>query len=81
METSNGSTEMWKTSAMSTLIYGLPKGMQAQLNATTTWNHPNAETKRLRVKLSIRAGWRVSGQSFLRSSSVLPVRKNQPPPG
>ncbi|KAJ4336035.1 hypothetical protein N0V95_008732 [Ascochyta clinopodiicola] len=81
VKTSDGSTGIWKTSAMPTLIYGLPKEIQTQLNAAATWKHRNSRVKKLRVKLSPRVGWRISGQSFLRSSSVPPMRKNQPPPG
>lgn len=76
-----GTIGVWKTSAMPTLIYGLPKETQTQLSSTAPWNN-SAEAKKLRVKLMPNTGWRVSGQSFLRSSLKLPKsKKNQPPPG
>jgi hypothetical protein len=79
-KTSNTATAgVWKTSAIPTLIYGLPKETQTHLNSSSPWR--NGVTKKLRVKLSPNMGWRVSGQSFLRSSPILPTRRNQPPPG
>jgi hypothetical protein len=77
----NGPAEVWKTSAMPTLIYGLPKETQAHLNSTRMWGSTNKEAKNVRVKLSPQMGWRVSGQAFLNRSTILPLRKNQAPPG
>ena len=77
----NGPTEVWKTSAMPSLIYGLPKETQAHLNPTRMWGSTNKEAKNVRVKLSPRMGWRVSGQAFLNRSTLLPLRRNQAPPG
>jgi hypothetical protein len=81
MKTSDGAMDIWKTSAIPTLIYGLPKEAQTQLDSSAHWNHNNPLTRKLRVKLSPRMGWRVSGQSWLNRSPVLPLRRNQPPPG
>ncbi|KAJ4381546.1 hypothetical protein N0V86_002906 [Didymella sp. IMI 355093] len=81
MKTSDGATGIWKTSAMPTLIYGLPKEAQTQLDSSAHWNHNNPLTKKLRVKLSPRMGWRVSGQNWVNRSPVPPLRRDQPPPG
>lgn len=58
MKTSNGATGIWKTSAMPTLIYGLPKEAQTQIDSSAHWDHGNL-LRKLRVKLSPRMGWRV----------------------
>ena len=73
-------TGVWKTSAMPTLIYGLPQETRGKLAASATWSSSHEDTKKLRIRLLPSLGWRVSGQNFLRSP-LLPVRKNQPPPG
>lgn len=73
-------TGTWKTSAMPTLIYGLPKEARNKLAASDTWNSGCGQTKKVRIKLLPDLGWRMSGQSLLESPSM-PVRRNQPPPG
>ena len=77
----NGPTEVWKTSAMPILIYGLPKEARAHLNPAEMWGSTNKEAKNVWVKLSPRMGWRVSGQGFLNRSTLSPLRRNQAPPG
>ncbi|KAF3038394.1 hypothetical protein E8E11_003705 [Didymella keratinophila] len=80
VKTSDGTTAgLWKTSAMPTLIYGLPKETQDHLQSASSWQ--SNETKTVRIKLLPSMGWRVSGQSFLNKPPVLPLRKAQPPPG
>lgn len=81
LKTRDESTGIWKTSAMPTLIYGLPKETQTQLESSSTWDKNNAGTKRLRVKLLPNIGWRVSGQSYLGKSPKIPATRSQPPPG
>lgn len=76
----NPATGIWKTSAMPTLIYGLPEETRAGLNNSSTWNSSHGDTKKVRIKLLPNLGWRVSGQSLLKSP-LPPVGKNQPPPG
>jgi hypothetical protein len=73
-------TGVWKTSAMPTLIYGLPEEVRARLNASPNWESSYGDTKKVRIRLLPNLGWRVSRQSMLKSP-LLPVRKNQPPPG
>ena len=69
---------VWKTSAIATLLYGLPDEMQEKIKSSTSAGTPRAKAKELKVKL-LPKGWRVSG-NFL--SPMTPrVRQNQPPPG
>ncbi|KAH6632989.1 hypothetical protein C7974DRAFT_310154 [Boeremia exigua] len=78
-ETSKDSaTGVWKTSAMPTLLYGLPEDTRGRF--TQTLSSLKNDAKKVRIKLLPNSGWRVSKQSLLRSP-LLPVRKNQPPPG
>jgi hypothetical protein len=74
------STGVWKTSTMPTLMYGLPGDARDKLTAQATWNSSHSNTKKVRIRMLPNLGWRVSGQSLLRSP-LLPVRKDQPPPG
>jgi len=73
-------TGVWKTSTMPTLLYGLPEDQRGTFAPGTTWNSSHNDTKRVRIRLLPNLGWRVSGQSLLKSP-LLPVRRNQPPPG
>ncbi|KAF2184597.1 hypothetical protein K469DRAFT_739266 [Zopfia rhizophila CBS 207.26] len=70
---------IWKTSAVATLLYGLPDNMQKKITASTVEGTPRAKAKTLRVKLLPKKGWRASGNLF---SPLTPkVRQYQPPPG
>ncbi|KAH6632990.1 hypothetical protein C7974DRAFT_391900 [Boeremia exigua] len=82
IKTSNdtGGAGMWKTSAMPALIYGLPKETQEKVTPAKR-SKAREESKKIRIKLSPRMGWRVSGQSFRKRSSILPVSGNRAPPG
>jgi hypothetical protein len=75
----DGSTGVWKTSTMPTLIYGLPKDTRGKFATESAWNGSHRDVKKVRIKLLPKQGWRVSGQSLLRSP-LLPTR-SQPPPG
>jgi hypothetical protein len=70
---------VWKTSAIATLMYGLPDAMQNKIKSSTSSGTPRAKAKELRMKLLPKMGWRVSGNLF----SPMPpkVNSNQPPPG
>ncbi|KAF2472344.1 uncharacterized protein BDR25DRAFT_333249 [Lindgomyces ingoldianus] len=68
-----------KTSALATLLYGLPDDMQKKITASTAVGTPRAKAKELKVKLLPKMGWRVSGNLF--SPTRLNVRQNMPPPG
>lgn len=64
---------VWKTSAMPTLIYGLPEGTREKFTPSSSWSGSNGDTKRVRVRLLPTLGWRVSTPGMLRSP-MLPSR-------
>lgn len=72
---------VWKTSAMPTLIYSLPKDMQRQLSSSSTTfsGTSSGGAKNLRIRLHPKRGWRVSGHPCSPDSPIL--RSNQAPPG
>ena len=73
-------TGIWKTSVMPVLIYGLPKETQGQFKELSTWNTAK-DTKKIRIRLQPKSGWRVSGQSHLSTSPQLPRPAVQAPGG
>ncbi|PVH93592.1 hypothetical protein DM02DRAFT_220929 [Periconia macrospinosa] len=78
---------VWKTSAMPTLIYGLPKDTQKELTPQPAERSGASSSlslkkpKNIRIKLHPERGWRVSGQPLSPHSPVVVLRSNQPPPG
>jgi hypothetical protein len=69
---------VWKTSAIATLLYGLPDDMQKKITSSTSTGTPRTKAKELRVRM-LSKGWRASGNVF---SPLTPkVRQNRPPPG
>ncbi|RAR16511.1 hypothetical protein DDE83_000076 [Stemphylium lycopersici] len=67
LKTSNDSHEgigNWKTSAMPTLMYGLPKDIQERVVTTskTSRRTTNKRSSKVRIRLHPKQGWRVSGQ-------------------
>ncbi|KZM28523.1 hypothetical protein ST47_g317 [Ascochyta rabiei] len=78
--TKDTETGVWKTSAMPTLIYGLPEETRGKFTAQEKWDSSLGDTKEVRIKLLPNLGWRVSGQGTPKAP-LLPVRMNQPPPG
>jgi hypothetical protein len=75
------STGIWKTSAMPTLIYGLPKDAQNKLSLASSWGDSDKSSRKVRIKLLPNRGWRVSGVSHLSTSPQLPRPAVQAPPG
>lgn len=67
----------WKTSAMPTLIYSLPKDVQQILKAPQS---SQSKLKEVKIRLQPSQGWRVSGHT-----PAPPMRRpetnHQPPPG
>lgn len=54
---------IWKTSAMPTLIYSLPRDRQYDLAAGSTWSSSETlRSKKTRIRLLPSSGWRISGQ-------------------
>lgn len=73
---------VWKTSAMPTLLYGLPDNMQKQFNPSSSGSSASIDdAKRLKIRLHPKKGWRVSGQPLSPESPIVVIRSNQPPPG
>lgn len=70
---------VWKTSAIATLLYGLPDDMQRKITTEANNCTPRSKSKQLKVKLHGTQGWRVSGTLF----SPVPTkpRQYQPPSG
>ena len=62
---------IWKSSSLPTLIYSLPKEAQGKFSDSSTWSSTK-ETKKVRIRLQPKTGWRVSGQSQLVTSPQLP---------
>lgn len=72
---------MWKTSAMPALIYSLPDKTRKDFMMPNGWKTGlNRRSKKIKVRLNPKQGWRVSGQ--MPPSPVVPVRsKQRAPPG
>lgn len=68
---------IWKTSAIATLLYGLPDDMQKKITLSASTGTPRAKAKDLRVKM-LSKGWRASG-SFFSPSTPRPKVSNAPP--
>jgi hypothetical protein len=62
---------IWKTSAMPTLIYSLPKETQDQFTSSSTFTETKNNNK-VRIRLSMNTGWRVSRQQPSSRSPQLP---------
>jgi hypothetical protein len=73
----DGTVGLWKTSAMPTLIYGLPKETQSQFASPSTWGSGKGAPRKTRIKL-VPNGWRISGQSYLSRSPRLPSGERVP---
>jgi hypothetical protein len=71
---------VWKTSALPSLIYGLPDGARSKFTPSGSPGILHGDSKQLRIKLSPDNGWRLSGQSLLKTP-LLPERSEQPPGG
>jgi hypothetical protein len=55
---------VWKTSAIATLLYGLPDEMQKKITASEMHGTPRAKAKEMKVKWLPKGGWRLSGNTF-----------------
>jgi hypothetical protein len=74
----DGATGVWKTSAMPTLIYSLPKETRGQFTSPSAWSSGKGAPRKTRIKLLPNMGWRVSGQSHLSRSPRLPSGERVP---
>jgi hypothetical protein len=74
---------VWKTSAIATLLYGLPDEMQKKITASApddAKRTPRTKAKELKVRMQPKKGWRVSG-NLLSPFTTPKVKQGQPPPG
>ncbi|KAL5404698.1 hypothetical protein PMIN03_008966 [Paraphaeosphaeria minitans] len=55
---------VWKTSAIATLLYGLPDDMSKKMTASKTHGTPRMKAKEVKVKWIPKGGWRFSGVSI-----------------
>ena len=64
VKTSNDTdTGFWKTSAMPTLMYGLPQDMRKDsISTTSSDGASHHDPRKVRIRLLPKQGWRVSGQ-------------------
>jgi hypothetical protein len=69
---------IWKTSAIATLLYGLPDDMQKKITLSASTGTPRAKAKDLRVRM-LSKGWRVSGNIL--SPTTPRTKINEHPPG
>lgn len=69
---------VWKTSALATLLYGLPDDMQSKITASTSSGTPRAKAKELKIKMLPKMGWRIS-DNLLPHMTPKP-KQNSPPP-
>lgn len=81
---------VWKTSAIATLLYGLPDEMQKKIIAPApddASRTPRSKAKEIKVKMLPKNGWRVSGNLLspftpkLRSPFTPKVNQGQAPAG
>ncbi|KAF2690455.1 hypothetical protein K458DRAFT_413232 [Lentithecium fluviatile CBS 122367] len=71
---------VWKTSAIATLLYGLPDEMQKKITSSKETGTPRAKAKEIRVKWLPKGGWRLSGNTFSPTSRKSP-QPSTPSPG
>ena len=77
----HGEMGVWKTSAMPTLMYSLPKDVQKELNKQGPRATPgDGKPRKVKIQLLPSQGWRVSGYS-LSSPTLRRGLTHQPPPG
>lgn len=72
-----GDVGVWKTSAIATLLYGLPDDVRKKVTSTRQEGTPRANAKRTKVKWLPGTGWRLSGASVFSPS---PLKSRHTPP-
>jgi hypothetical protein len=81
-EHGNGSIGIWETSALATLVNGLPEDVQQEIKASGAVGTPRTKARGMKVGMHPQQGWRESLNAV--SSTAHEVRfvsPNQPPPG
>lgn len=76
---------VWKTSAIASLFYGLPKDMTQKMESEKTDGTPRLQAKEVKVKWIPKRGWRFSGNSVSPTTvkdfvAVSPVSTTTAPP-
>lgn len=61
---------VWKTSAIATLLYGLPDNVREKVTSVTDKGTPRANAKHTKVKWLPGTGWRLSGATAFSPNSV-----------
>ena len=69
---------IWKTSALATLLYGLPDDMTNKITESISSGTPRTKAKELKIKMLPKMGWRTSSSLF--SPTTLKSRPSSPPP-
>jgi hypothetical protein len=73
-------TGIWKTSAMPTLIYSLPKDTQQAYASQSLWkNNADQKIKKIKIRLLPNQGWRVSGQTCTSPTRAAGSDREEPP--
>jgi hypothetical protein len=78
--TSDGGVGVWKTSALPTLIYSLPKDTQEAVASQSRWkNGLERESRKVKIRLLPKHGWRVSGQVHMSPTPNTGSERRAPP--
>jgi hypothetical protein len=79
-KTVDGGIGLWKTSAMPTLLYSLPKDTQEAVASQGRWNKSSdANSEKIKIRLLPRHGWRVSGQVHMSPTPNTNIERRAPP--
>jgi hypothetical protein len=70
---------VWKTSAIATLLYGLPDHMQSKIASSKDSGTPLAKAKDIKAEWLPQAGWRFSGNAFFPTSRKSRQHDSLPP--
>lgn len=71
---------MWKTSAMPTLIYGLPSPVQRDMADPARWgDRSRTQGKKIKIRLLPKQGWRVSDQQHVSPRLRSDIHSRVPP--
>lgn len=79
-KTVDGGMGLWKTSAMPTLLYSLPRDTQEAVASQSRWNNASdADSKKIKIRLLPKHGWRVSGQVHMSPTPNTNTERRAPP--
>jgi hypothetical protein len=75
----DGDVGAWKTSAMPTLMYSLPRDTRQALATTSTRSGSGDRANKVKIRLMPNLGWRVSGQIYTSPTSFRRAGSHAPP--